>query len=60
MVKTNMQVEMGKEANEEILRRTALKRNADTEEIAKLAMFLASDDASFITGQVYRIDGGLN
>lgn len=60
MVKTDMQVAMGIEANEEILRRTALKRNADTEEIAKLAMFLASDDASFITGQVYRIDGGLN
>jgi 3-oxoacyl-[acyl-carrier protein] reductase len=60
MVKTDMQVEMGEEANDEILRRTALGRNADVEEVAKLAMFLASDDASFITGQIYRIDGGLN
>ena len=60
MVKTDMQVEMGEEANEEIMRRTALKRNADPEEIAKLALFMASDESSFITGQIYRIDGGLN
>jgi NAD(P)-dependent dehydrogenase (short-subunit alcohol dehydrogenase family) len=28
------------------------------EEVAKLACFLASDDAAFITGGVYPIDGG--
>lgn len=60
MVKTRMQEQMGEEANEEILRRTALKRNAEPEEIAKLALFVASDEASFITGQIIRIDGGLN
>ena len=60
MVKTRMQEQMGEEANEEIMRRTALERNADSVEIANLAMFLASDESSFITGQVYRIDGGLN
>lgn len=60
MVKTRMQEQMGEEANEEIMRRTALKRNAEPEEIAKLALFVASDDSSFITGQIIRIDGGLN
>jgi 3-oxoacyl-[acyl-carrier protein] reductase len=60
MVKTRMQEQMGEEANEEILRRTALKRNAEPEEIAKLALFVASDDSAFITGQIIRIDGGLN
>ncbi len=60
MVKTRMQEQMGDEANEEIMRRTALKRNAEPEEIAKLALFVASDDSAFITGQIIRIDGGLN
>jgi NAD(P)-dependent dehydrogenase (short-subunit alcohol dehydrogenase family) len=34
------------------------RRYATPEEVAKLALFLASDDASFITGSEYTIDGG--
>lgn len=59
MVNTRMKEQMGEEANNEVLRRTALKRNANPEEIAKLALFLASDDSSFINGQIIRIDGGM-
>jgi NAD(P)-dependent dehydrogenase (short-subunit alcohol dehydrogenase family) len=36
----------------------ALKRLGEPQEVAKLVCFLASDDASFITGQAIAIDGG--
>lgn len=35
-----------------------LKRLGEPSDIAKLAVFLASDDAKYITGSVYEIDGG--
>jgi NAD(P)-dependent dehydrogenase (short-subunit alcohol dehydrogenase family) len=33
-------------------------RMAKPDEIGKLALYLCSDDASYITGQTYNIDGG--
>jgi len=40
--------------------RIPLKRFGKVEDVAKLVTFLASDDASFITGGEYNIDGGIN
>ena len=40
--------------------RIALKRMGTAEEVADLAAFLASDRASYITGQVIGIDGGMS
>lgn len=40
--------------------RIPLKRFGQPEDIAKLVTFLASDDASFITGGEYNMDGGIN
>jgi NAD(P)-dependent dehydrogenase (short-subunit alcohol dehydrogenase family) len=37
-----------------------LKRNGVPEEIAHMALFLASDDASYVNGQAIAVDGGLS
>jgi meso-butanediol dehydrogenase / (S,S)-butanediol dehydrogenase / diacetyl reductase len=42
----------------EVNRKIPLRRHAQPEEIAALFAFLASDDAQYITGQVYTCDGG--
>lgn len=36
-----------------------MKRAASPDEVAKVALFLASDDASYVDGSTYEIDGGL-
>jgi NAD(P)-dependent dehydrogenase (short-subunit alcohol dehydrogenase family) len=46
------------EARRRILSRTPLGRIGDPSEIAAVAAFLASDDASYITGQTIYADGG--
>lgn len=45
-------------ARRRVLQRTPLKRFGQPQEIGKVAVFLASDDASYITGQTIYPDGG--
>jgi len=47
-----------REAERRILARTPLGRLGEPEEVARVAAFLASDDASYITGQTLYPDGG--
>jgi NAD(P)-dependent dehydrogenase (short-subunit alcohol dehydrogenase family) len=48
----------GTDKRDRIDRRTPLGRVADREEIAGAAVYLASDAASYVTGEVVRVDGG--
>lgn len=47
-----------KEKDEELIRRMPLGRKGSPEEIAGVAVFLMTEDASFITGQCIYADGG--
>lgn len=52
--------EAGPEIEEYVKGIHALKRIAQPEEIARAALFLASDDASFVTGTAMLVEGGVS
>jgi NAD(P)-dependent dehydrogenase (short-subunit alcohol dehydrogenase family) len=53
------QEEFRSEVVEESARRTPLGRIAESEDVANMVAFLASEEANFITGQAYNVNGGL-
>ena len=59
MIQTEMGAHIEDELREEILNKVMMKRMGRPEEIANAIVFLASDMASYITGQVIRVDGGI-
>jgi 3-oxoacyl-[acyl-carrier protein] reductase len=48
------------EVRERILKQIPLRRFAEPSEIAKVAVFLASNEATYITGQIIGVNGGLH
>lgn len=57
-VKTGMTAAIPDRLMEGLLQKIPFRRMADPAEIAAVHLFLASDDASFITGEVIFVDGG--
>jgi NAD(P)-dependent dehydrogenase (short-subunit alcohol dehydrogenase family) len=59
---SNVMTDMTKGAGEDLIelfrQQTPLKRIAEPEEIAKAIVYMASDDASYITGEILVVDGG--
>jgi 3-oxoacyl-[acyl-carrier protein] reductase len=58
-VKTQLTEVLPEEATQAMIANTPLGRVAEPQDIAGTVRFLASDDASFITGEVVLVDGGL-
>ena len=58
-IKTKMVAGLSTEILSEVEKRVALGRLGNTEDVAGTVAFLVSPDASYITGQVISVDGGL-
>jgi 3-oxoacyl-[acyl-carrier protein] reductase len=58
--KTEMTAPLPDEIKQNMIEGSYLKRMAEPEDIAKAILFMASDDANFITGQILLVDGGFS
>ena len=58
-IQTDMTDKLGEDTKDKLLSLIPLGRMGDTLDVAKLALFLASDSSSYITGQVIKVDGGM-
>jgi 3-oxoacyl-[acyl-carrier protein] reductase len=59
-ISTEMLEAVDAEGLEEALRLVPMRRYGKPEEIAAAMAFLASDDATYITGQTLRVNGGMS
>ena len=59
LIETDMTVGLAEEYKQKMLEQIPLGRYGSASEVAKIAAFLLSEDARYITGQVIQADGGL-
>jgi 3-oxoacyl-[acyl-carrier protein] reductase len=59
LIETDMTATLPPAAREALLAQIALKRSGTAREVAEMVRFLAGDGATYITGQVFHVNGGL-
>ena len=57
---TDMTAKLSDEVKAEWNKRIPLRRGGTREDVANIALFLASDMSSYVSGQVIQVDGGMN
>lgn len=57
---TDMTAKLSDEVKAEWNKRIPLRRGGTPEDVANIALFLASDMSSYVSGQVIQVDGGMN
>ncbi len=58
-IETDMTSTLGEDMRQTVLEEIALKRLGAPEDVASVVAFLASEESSYITGQVIAVDGGM-
>ncbi|KAK4623792.1 Short-chain dehydrogenase/reductase aba4 [Fulvia fulva] len=58
-IDTPMNANVGREVGDKLVAAIPIPRRGTAEETAKLIVFLLSEDASYITGATYTVDGGM-
>jgi 3-oxoacyl-[acyl-carrier protein] reductase len=59
LIETDMTATVPAEAKDTLLQQVPLKRIGQPREVAEVVRFLAGDGASYMTGQVIHVNGGL-
>ena len=59
-IETAMTAALPDNVREEWVKKIPLRRGGQVDDIANVAVFLASDMSSYVTGQVIQVDGGMN
>lgn len=58
-IETDMTHVLADKVKEDVMRNIPMKRFGASDEVAKVALFLASDLSSYVTGEVIKVDGGM-